>query len=63
MVELAASASSSQSNAPAPAAISPRQVTAAVVGNALALGRAPQVEKPGWAEAFRERKRRAKMQK
>ena len=35
MVELAASASSSQSNAPAPAAISPRQVTAAVVGNAL----------------------------
>jgi bifunctional UDP-N-acetylglucosamine pyrophosphorylase/glucosamine-1-phosphate N-acetyltransferase len=36
-------------------------ITKDVSADALALGRGPQVEKPGWAEAFRERKRRAKM--
>jgi bifunctional UDP-N-acetylglucosamine pyrophosphorylase/glucosamine-1-phosphate N-acetyltransferase len=35
-------------------------ITQDVSANALALGRGSQVEKPGWAEAFRERKRRAK---
>jgi bifunctional UDP-N-acetylglucosamine pyrophosphorylase/glucosamine-1-phosphate N-acetyltransferase len=38
-------------------------ITKDVSPNALALGRAPQVEKPGWAEGFRERKRRAKSTK
>jgi len=38
-------------------------ITKDVSPNALALGRASQVEKPGWAEAFRERKRRAKVAK
>jgi bifunctional UDP-N-acetylglucosamine pyrophosphorylase/glucosamine-1-phosphate N-acetyltransferase len=36
-------------------------ITKDVSANALALGRGSQIEKPGWAEAFRERKRRAKM--
>jgi bifunctional UDP-N-acetylglucosamine pyrophosphorylase/glucosamine-1-phosphate N-acetyltransferase len=35
-------------------------ITKDVSANALAIGRGPQVEKPGWATAFRERKRRAK---
>jgi bifunctional UDP-N-acetylglucosamine pyrophosphorylase/glucosamine-1-phosphate N-acetyltransferase len=35
-------------------------ITADVAPDALALGRAPQVEKPGRAAAFRERKRRQK---
>jgi bifunctional UDP-N-acetylglucosamine pyrophosphorylase/glucosamine-1-phosphate N-acetyltransferase len=38
-------------------------ITRDVSPNALALGRGQQVEKPDWAEAFRERKRRAKMEK
>jgi bifunctional UDP-N-acetylglucosamine pyrophosphorylase/glucosamine-1-phosphate N-acetyltransferase len=35
-------------------------ITEDVAPDALALGRAQQVEKPGWAAAFRERKRREK---
>ena len=35
-------------------------ITRDVPPDALALGRGAQVEKPGWAAAFRERKRRAK---
>jgi len=35
-------------------------ITRPVADDALALGRARQEEKPGWAAAFRERKRRAK---
>ena len=35
-------------------------ITKDVSADALALGRGAQVEKPGWAEMFRERKRRAK---
>jgi bifunctional UDP-N-acetylglucosamine pyrophosphorylase/glucosamine-1-phosphate N-acetyltransferase len=35
-------------------------ITRAVAPDALALERGPQVEKPGWAAAFRLRKRRAK---
>jgi bifunctional UDP-N-acetylglucosamine pyrophosphorylase/glucosamine-1-phosphate N-acetyltransferase len=35
-------------------------ITRDVSPDALALGRGPQVEKPGWAETFRARKRRAK---
>ena len=35
-------------------------ITKDVAANALAIGRGPQVEKPGWAEAFRTRKRAAK---
>jgi bifunctional UDP-N-acetylglucosamine pyrophosphorylase/glucosamine-1-phosphate N-acetyltransferase len=35
-------------------------ITRPVAPDALALERGPQVEKPGWAEAFRQRKRRAK---
>ena len=35
-------------------------ITEDVAPDALALGRAPQVQKPGWAAAFRERKRRQK---
>jgi bifunctional UDP-N-acetylglucosamine pyrophosphorylase/glucosamine-1-phosphate N-acetyltransferase len=38
-------------------------ITRDVSSDALALGRGSQVEKPGWAQAFRERKRRAKMPK
>ncbi len=38
-------------------------ITRDVSPNALALGRGPQVEKPGWAEAFRTRKRAAKARK
>ncbi len=35
-------------------------ITRPVAPDALAVERGPQVEKPGWAAAFRERKRRAK---
>jgi bifunctional UDP-N-acetylglucosamine pyrophosphorylase/glucosamine-1-phosphate N-acetyltransferase len=35
-------------------------ITRPVAPDALALERGPQVEKPGWAAAFRQRKRRAK---
>ena len=35
-------------------------ITKDVTANALAIGRGPQVEKQGWAEAFRARKRAAK---
>ncbi len=35
-------------------------ITRDVAADALALGRAPQAEKPGWASAFRARKRREK---
>ena len=35
-------------------------ITRPVGPDALAFERGPQVEKPGWAGAFRERKRRAK---
>jgi bifunctional UDP-N-acetylglucosamine pyrophosphorylase / glucosamine-1-phosphate N-acetyltransferase len=38
-------------------------ITRDVAEGALALGRAAQVEKPGWARAFRERMRRAKAEK
>jgi len=38
-------------------------ITKAVSENALALGRGQQVEKPGWAAAFRARKRREKASK
>jgi bifunctional UDP-N-acetylglucosamine pyrophosphorylase/glucosamine-1-phosphate N-acetyltransferase len=38
-------------------------ITKDVSPNALALGRGSQVEKQGWAEAFRARKRRARMEK
>jgi bifunctional UDP-N-acetylglucosamine pyrophosphorylase/glucosamine-1-phosphate N-acetyltransferase len=38
-------------------------ITEDVAPDALALGRAQQVEKPGWAAAFRERKRREKAAK
>ena len=37
-------------------------ITRDVSGDALALGRGAQVEKPGWAAAFRSRKRAAKAQ-
>jgi bifunctional UDP-N-acetylglucosamine pyrophosphorylase / glucosamine-1-phosphate N-acetyltransferase len=35
-------------------------ITRDVAADALALGRGRQVEKPGWAAAFRARKRREK---
>jgi len=38
-------------------------ITRDVAANALALGRGSQVEKPGWAEAFRARKRAEKARK
>jgi bifunctional UDP-N-acetylglucosamine pyrophosphorylase/glucosamine-1-phosphate N-acetyltransferase len=37
-------------------------ITKNVAPDALALERSPQVEKPGWAARFRERKRAAKGQ-
>jgi bifunctional UDP-N-acetylglucosamine pyrophosphorylase/glucosamine-1-phosphate N-acetyltransferase len=38
-------------------------ITRDVAPDALALGRAPQVEKPGWAKAFRARKLRDRAKK
>jgi bifunctional UDP-N-acetylglucosamine pyrophosphorylase/glucosamine-1-phosphate N-acetyltransferase len=54
----------------APVTIGDRAITAAgsvvtrdVAADALAVGRAPQTDKPGWAARFRELKRRAKAER